>query len=178
MVGSSLSHARTTVSGPVGGYPAGSAVLIVSQVTTHGVATCLRDLVDAAVSGGYGVTVACPAAGDLATWAQERGAVWERLEMRRSPHPSDIVALLRLRRLVRSHGLVHLHSSKAGALGRIALASLGPGRPPSAFTPHGWSWLVGGWLAPLYRRIERMLLPVTTAVVAVSDEERSAGLAV
>jgi len=178
MVGNSLSHAKTTVSEPVTGYLAGSAVLIVSQVTTHGVAICLRDLIDAAVNSGYGVTVACPAAGDLATWAQERGAVWERLEIRRSPHPTDIAAVLRLRRLARSHGLVHLHSSKAGALGRIALASLGPRRPASVFTPHGWSWLVGGWLAPLYRLIERILLSVTTAVVAVSDEERSVGRAV
>jgi glycosyltransferase involved in cell wall biosynthesis len=45
----------------------------------------------------------------------------------------------------------------------------------SVFTPHGWSWLVGGWATPAYRLIERILLPVTTAVVAVSEEERSHG---
>ena len=74
--------------------------------------------------------------------------------------------------------MVHLHSSKAGAVGRIALASLWRARPLSAFTPHGWSWLVGGRLAPLYRLFERLLFPLSTAVVAVSDEERSAGRAV
>jgi glycosyltransferase involved in cell wall biosynthesis len=46
------------------------------------------------------------------------------------------------------------------------------------FTPHGWSWLVGGWLSPLYRLVERILFPVTRAVVAVSEEERSSGQAV
>jgi glycosyltransferase involved in cell wall biosynthesis len=153
-------------------------ILIVSQVTVSGVAVCIRDLVRAAVANGYDVTVACPSQGDLATWAEEEGATWERVDMRRAPHPSDIVALLRVRRLCRASNLVHLHSSKAGAIGRLALASLGASRPVSAFTPHGWSWLVGGRAQPAYRLIEKALLPVTTAVVAVSNEERSDGRAV
>jgi glycosyltransferase involved in cell wall biosynthesis len=170
---------------PVGrGWPAsgraagGHRVLIVSQATADGVAVCVRDLVGAAVASGYEITVACPSAGDLAGWVQERGAAWERLEMRRSPHPGDMPAVVRLRQLARSHALVHLHSSKAGAVGRLALASLGRRRPPSVFTPHGWSWLVGGWLAPGYRLTERIMLPVTGAVVAVSAEERAHGQAV
>lgn len=155
-----------------------SRILIVSQVTVSGVAICVRDLVEAAVSRGYQVTVACPPTGDLPAWVQERGAVWERLEMRRSPHPSDILAVIRLRRLARTHGLVHVHSSKAGVVGRLAVASLGSRRPPVVFTPHGWSWLVGGRLAPAYRMIERVMLPLATPVVAVSDEERANGQAV
>ena len=98
--------------------------------------------------------------------------------MRRPPHPSDILAVMRLRRLARTHDLVHLHSSKAGVVGRLAVASLGPRRPPVVFTPHGWSWLVGGWLAPLYRWTERVALPLATAVVAVSEEEQAHGQAV
>jgi glycosyltransferase involved in cell wall biosynthesis len=152
-------------------------VLIVSQVTSSGVAICVRDLVQAAVSGGYQITVACPSAGDLATWAQEQGATWEPLELRRSPHPSDILAVARIRRLARQSALVHLHSSKAGAVGRLALASLRQRRPASVFTPHAWSWLVGGRLAPAYRLFERLMLPVTTAVVAVSSQERCDGQA-
>jgi glycosyltransferase involved in cell wall biosynthesis len=155
-----------------------SRVLVVSQATVDGVAVCVRDLVQAAVNGGYHVTVACPAGGHLPAWVRQRGAAWERLEMRRSPHPSDILAALRLRRLARTHDLVHLHSSKAGVVGRLAVASLGPRRPPVVFTPHGWSWLVGGRLAPLYRWIERIVLPLATVVVAVSEEERAHGRAV
>jgi glycosyltransferase involved in cell wall biosynthesis len=142
-----------------------------------GVAICVRDLVQAAVDRGYKITVACPAGGDLASWAQERGAAWERVEMRRSPHPSDVLAIARIRRLARSSDLVHLHSSKAGAVGRLALASLGRRRPASVFTPHAWSWLVGGRLAPAYRLIEQIMMPVTTVVVAVSAEERLQGQA-
>ena len=158
--------------------PEPGRVLIVSQATVDGVAICVRDLIQAAVSEGYAVTVACPPDGDLPGWARQRRARCERIDMRRAPHPSDILAILRIRRLVREHALVHLHSSKAGAVGRIALASLGRRRPPSVFTPHGWSWLVGGRMEPAYRLFERIMLPVTTAVVAVSAEERSNGLAV
>lgn len=143
-----------------------------------GVAICVRDLVEVAVDRGYKVTVACPSGGDLAAWAKERGATWEPVEMRRSPHPSDVLAVARIRRLARTSDLVHLHSSKAGAVGRLALASLGRSRPASIFTPHAWSWLAGGSLAPAYRLIERIMMPVTTAVVAVSPEERSDGQAV
>jgi glycosyltransferase involved in cell wall biosynthesis len=153
-------------------------ILIVSQVTVDGVAVCVRDLVQAAIGAGYQVTVACPEAGHLSAWVRQRGAAWERLEMRRSPHPSDILAVMRLRRLARTHDLVHLHSSKAGVVGRLAVASLGARRPPVVFTPHGWSWLVGGRLAPLYRWTERIVLPLATTVIAVSEEERAHGQAV
>ena len=155
-----------------------SRILIVSQATVYGVAACVRDLIRAAVAGGYEVTVACPSKGDLAAWAEEAGAKWERVEMWRYPHPGDLFAVLRVRRLSRASTLVHLHSSKAGAVGRLALSSLGGTRPLSVFTPHGWSWLVGGWAGSASRLIERILLPVTTAVVTVSDEERSHGQAV
>ncbi len=178
---SSLAKLHVPEPRPAGSGPAGlvprSRVLIVSQATSDGVAVCLRDLIEAAIGGGYLVTVACPAAGDLARWATERGAYWERLDMRRAPHPSDLVALARLRSLARGHCLVHLHSAKAGAVGRLALASLGRGRPASVFTPHAWSWLAGRRLAPLYRMLERTMLPLTDAVVAVSEEERASGQA-
>jgi glycosyltransferase involved in cell wall biosynthesis len=170
-------HPERSITGVRPGHPPRSSVLIVSQPTTEGVAVCVRDQADAALGSGFHVTMACPEAGGLAAWAIEHGVRWEKVEMRRSPHISDFAAIMQVRRLARSHALVLLHSSKAGAIGRIALASLGPRRPPSVFTPHGWSWLVGGWLSPLYRLTERILLPVTTAVVAVSNEERSAGLA-
>ncbi|HEX2320405.1 MAG TPA: glycosyltransferase [Streptosporangiaceae bacterium] len=170
-------HRERSISGLCPGHPRPSRLLILSQPTTEGVAVCVRDQVDAAVRSGCHVTVACPQAGDLAAWAIERGAEWERVEMRRSPHLSDFAAVAKVRRLTLSHDLVLLHSSKAGAVGRVALASLGRRRPPSVFTPHGWSWLVGGRLSALYRLTERILLPVTTFVVAVSGEERSAGRA-
>jgi glycosyltransferase involved in cell wall biosynthesis len=70
--------------------------------------------------------------------------------------------------------LVHLHSSKAGLAGRLALR----GSIPTVFQPHGWSFLaapvamrklVAGW--------ERAALRWTHALICVSEGERSLGVA-
>ncbi|WP_206919541.1 glycosyltransferase [Alicyclobacillus suci] len=52
---------------------------------------------------------------------------------------SDISSSLKLRRLLKSlrPDIVHLHSSKAGALGRIACVGL---EPKVVYTPHGFSF--------------------------------------
>jgi glycosyltransferase involved in cell wall biosynthesis len=156
--------------------PRPEQVLLVAQPTEGGVAVCVRDLASAAVSAGFAVTVACPRHGDLAPAVRAAGAAWVPLEMIRSPSPSDPVLVAKLRRLVCRADLVHLHSSKAGALGRLALALLpARRRPPCVFTPHGWSFKVGGPLAPAYRAFERRAAALADAVVAVSAEEAELG---
>ena len=148
-------------------------LLHVSQPTTDGVGHCVRDLVSAGVSAGYDVTVACPE-GPLSAWARGSGARWIRLDLARRPSLADVVHVRRLREIMAEYDVVHLHSSKAGAIGRLALMLTRP-RPSCVFTPHGWSWLVGGRRAPAYRAIERALAPVADAIVAVSDEDLEMG---
>jgi glycosyltransferase involved in cell wall biosynthesis len=46
------------------------------------------------------------------------------------------------------------------------------------FTPHSWSWNVGGRLAALYRLLERRLAKATDVIVAVSGQEAEEGRAV
>lgn len=154
--------------------------VIVSQPVDGGVAVCVRQLVAAAVHAGHEVTVVCPpqTAGPLAAWIVEAGARHVPLDMARAPGARDLSDLLAIRRLVRDADVVHLHSSKAGALGRVAVRSLGGRRPPVVFTPHAWSWLVGGRLAPLYRGVERLLAPLADRIVAVSNAEAEDGLRV
>jgi glycosyltransferase involved in cell wall biosynthesis len=68
---------------------------------------------------------------------------------------------------------VHLHSSKAGLAGRLALR----GRRPTLFQPHGWPWQAGGGLVGAAAiRWERIAARWTTALVCVSDAERVAGV--
>lgn len=103
----------------------------------------------------------------------DAGATVHFVEMRRLPvHPANAVAVIRLRRLVhtRRPALVHLHSSLAGALGRVAAASGPVGR---VYTPHGIN------PGPLTRVVERVLGHRTDRVVALSpsDAERIRGLA-
>src|SRR5438132_2938733 len=151
-------------------------LLLVSQPTAEGAAIHVASLAAAAVSGGHSVTVACPAGGNLSLWAHEAGARWVESDLARRPAPSDLTHGLRLRRLMAGADVVHLHSSKAGALGRLALAGLPRGRRPACvFTPHAWSWLPGGVAAPLYRSVERALGHVADVIVAVSPEEAAQG---
>lgn len=155
-------------------------VLMVSQPVDYGVAVFVRQLTQAAIAAGHRVTVACPGPdeGPLAGWIESAGARHERVDMARRPALRDLLDLWSIRRLARGRDVVHLHSSKAAALGRVAVASIGRHRPAVVVTPHYWSWLVGGRLARLYRRIERVLVRRCDAIVAVSEREAVEGRAV
>jgi glycosyltransferase involved in cell wall biosynthesis len=155
-------------------------VLIVSQPVAYGVAIYVRQLTQAAVEAGHHVTVVSPGAdrGPLAGWIEETGAAHHTLDMARMPGPRDVFDLLTLRRLARGKDVVHLHSSKAAVLGRLAAISMSRRRRPAiVVTAHYWSWLVGGRWAPLYRWIERLLAHSCDVIVAVSEREASEGRA-
>jgi len=151
--------------------------LVVAQPATYGVAVCVRQLVEAALAAGHRVTVACPgeSVGPLAGWVRAAGGELAPLDMRREPAPRDLADAVTLRRLMRGRDLVHLHSSKAAALGRVAAASLGRRRPVVIVTPHAWSWMVGGRMMPAYRAIERQLARWSDGLIAVSEEEAAEG---
>ena len=158
----------------------GLDVLLVSQPVSYGVAVFVRHLAEAAVAAGHRVTVVCPGPerGPLARWVEAAGATHVALDMARGPALRDVGDLWSIRRLARGRDVVHLHSSKAAALGRVASLSLGRHRPAVVMTPHYWSWLVGGRLAPLYRWIEQALARAGDAIVAVSEREAHEGRAV
>ena len=153
-------------------------VLIVSQSVDYGVAIYVRQLTQAAVAAGHAVTVVSPgsARGPLQAWVEAAGARHRSLDMARSPSIRDPFDVLTLRGLARGRDVVHLHSSKASALGRVAARSIGRrDRPVVVMTPHYWSWLVGGRWSSLYRWIERALAGRCDAIVAVSEREATEG---
>ena len=153
-------------------------VLVVSQPVDYGVAVYVRHLTAAAVAAGHRVTVVSPGGdhGPLAAWVRSAGADHRTLNMARKPAVRDVFDLVALRRLARGRDVVHLHSSKAAALGRVAALSLGVRRRPAVVvTAHYWSWLVGGRWAPLYRWIERRLARRCDSIVAVSEGEATEG---
>jgi glycosyltransferase involved in cell wall biosynthesis len=102
------------------------------------------------------------------------GANWIELPMVRRPALSDVAALRALRRLLSDYDLVHLHSSKAGVIGRIAAATVAK-PPPVVFTPHGWSWYSSGLLGWAYKLVERWAARHGQVIVAVSEEELDDG---
>lgn len=99
--------------------------------------------------------------------------------LRRAISPwRDTLALAELVRLIRRvrPDVVHTSSSKAGVLGRIAAWLAGV--PIRIFTVHGWAFAASGdGTAHLYRWADRLVSPLTTATICVSELERASGLA-
>src|SRR2546430_1671476 len=115
----------------------------------------------------------------MAFVADELGIEVERIEeLHREISPiRDALAIVRLARLirrVRPH-ILHTHTAKAGAVGRLAALLAGAARPPIVVhTFHGH--VLRGYFDPLrtagFRLLERWLARTSTALVAVSPQVR------
>ncbi|WP_265555296.1 glycosyltransferase [Serratia grimesii] len=71
--------------------------------------------------------------------------------------------------------IVHLHSTFAGAIGRIVLLFMYPlRRPKVVYCPHAFSFLMQGdsKYSRFFSKIEKLLLPLTDAVICVSQFEK------
>lgn len=151
-------------------------VLHVSQPTEYGVAECVSQLVDDQVARGWSVTVACPAEGALASSSVEVGARHQPWEAARSPTRGVGREVVRLRAIVRetSPDVIHLHSSKAGLIGRLTVR----GRIPTFFHTQAWSFLaLPQALRPLATGWERLAARWATATVCASEGEAAEGKA-
>jgi glycosyltransferase involved in cell wall biosynthesis len=152
---------------------------LVTLAETGGAQTYVAALLRALV-GSYQVTVVAHGDGPLRQAAERAGADFVSLRHVRRPISIwrdllGLVELVRLLRRVRPH-LLHASSSKAGVLGRIAgwLTRV----PVRIFTVHGWAFTASTGLSSLvYRWAERLVRPLTTTTVCVSESERVAGIA-
>ena len=151
-------------------------VLHVSQVSeTGGLTHCVADYVRLQREQGWDVTVACPP-GDLQRLAGEAGADVVTWHASRQPGTGLVGEVRTLRQVVAAAdpGLVHLHSSKAGLVGRLVLR----GRRPTVFSPHSWSFhAVDGLLRVLALLWERVATRWAGVVLCVSEAEKAEGLA-
>ena len=117
--------------------------------------------------------------GSMAFVAEELGVSFVRVpQLHREISPlGDAVAVIRLARFIRRERpqLLHTHTAKAGAVGRIAALLAGRNdRPILVHTFHGH--VLRGYFGPLktgfFRLVERSLARVTDALVAVSPQVR------
>src|SRR5438034_5154415 len=132
------------------------------------------------LTSDFDVTLAAHGSGPLREAARAAGVPFVQLShLRRNLHAwHDVLALFELVRLCRRlrPDIVHAHSSKAGALGRLAAALARV--PIRIFTVHGWSFAAyGGLPGRLYLWVERRLRRLTTAVVCVAAASRDVGVA-
>jgi glycosyltransferase involved in cell wall biosynthesis len=149
-------------------------VLHVSQPGGGGVARVVAELAADQAERGYDVVVAGPAAGDLERWLARERVRFVEWRARRSPGPHAFLEARDLIRIISAErpGLVHLHSSKAGLAGRLALR----GRLPTLFQPHSWSFeALRGPLRAAAAAWERRAASWTDTIVCVSEEERARG---
>ena len=151
-------------------------LLLAAQPLDGGVSRHVVELARALPREELAVEVACPR--ESLTWSslEGSGVRLHAIEPHREPRPGDARSLAALVRLAGGFDVVHVHSAKAGFLGRLAAALRGR-RRACVFTPHGWSWwAAAGAEAQLYLRLERMAAHWCRAIVALSDDERQAGL--
>lgn len=154
-------------------------ILYVLEANIGGTRRHLRDLTEGVVAAGNRVTVVLsfgrdPLARDedLPFYSRLGVHVIE-LPMRRAISPfADSLAYHRLRSLIRREkpDLVHAHSSKAGALARLARLGM---RVPVVYTPHVFPFLMQG-ASSFYRRFERWAADHTAGVVCVTRQEAEA----
>ncbi len=110
---------------------------------------------------------------DIARFRQAGVAV-EVVPMKRRIAPlADVVAVVRLARLLRRlrPDLVHAHSSKAGILARVAARMAGG--VPTVYTPHAFSFLSDSPMRGLFLLCERLAARGTGRLIAVSREEQA-----
>jgi glycosyltransferase involved in cell wall biosynthesis len=153
-------------------------VLLAAQPVEGGVPAHVLDLVAGLDPARFELDVVCPRTSTL--WrglANDPRVTLHALSPTRRPALTDSASLARLTALARAADIVHGHSSKAGFLARLAAAATGR-RAACLFTPHGWSfWSATGATRALYLRLERLAARAGSTIIAVSEQERDAGLA-
>lgn len=149
-------------------------VLHVAQPSDGGVATYVDLLARDQHRRGWPVAVACGATGQLGAALASGGVTVHDWPANRSPWrglPGERRALAAVIRRF-DPDVVHLHSSKAGLVGRLLLR----GSRPTIFQPHAWSWLaVSGPVSAASRTWERRAARWTDAIVCVSQSECALG---
>lgn len=139
----------------------------------------VRDLATAARDHGHSTVVVTSGGGPLLDELHRLGTPTILLKHLRQPiRPlSDARALREVRAMLLDTrpDLVAAHSSKAGILARLAGRSLGI---PVVFTAHGWAFTPGvpPMQAGLYRRIERLVGPLASRIITVSEFDRELAL--
>ncbi len=91
---------------------------------------------------------------------------------------SDSKAVLAVRKVIKKHkpDIVYCHSSKAGAIGRMADMGI---KNTLIYNAHGWSFNIkgaSGKKTKLYEMVEKMLAPITDKIVCISEYEKKSAL--
>ena len=103
---------------------------------------------------------------------------FEYVDMKREINlKSDLSAIVHIRKIIKKYNpdVVYLHSSKAGAIGRIANLGF---KNRSLYNPHGWAFNMNcsSIKKKIYLYIEKLLAPLCTFIIAISDFEKDCAI--
>lgn len=137
-----------------------------------GVETYLRQVVQNIDRDRFEIIIASPEKDTLREFCAVHQITHHVLHMARGANPiGDLASVFRIRKLIgreKPH-LVHLHSSKAGFVGRIAAKTK---KCKSLFTPHGVSYLsFTGFKRLIFFSLELFAKRYTHRVLAISHSE-------
>jgi len=154
---------------------------VIARLNVGGPALHVAYLTAGLADRGYDTTLVAGTVGrgeeSMAFVTEAKGVRVEVIdELHRNISPfRDARAILRLAQLIRRERptILHTHTAKAGAVGRLAALLAGPARPPIVVhTFHGH--VLRGYFNPVasrgFRVLERVLAHTTTMLVAVSPE--------
>lgn len=151
-------------------------ILHVLEATGYGALRYVRDFIRALPNDSFEMALAYSTVradpGFSSTLEETRAKGWHLFPVKMFPAISpanDLRSVCELRQVLRTYRpqIMHCHSSKAGALGRIAALGLSP-RPRVIYTPNS----LAAHLGMQYLIAERMLAPLTDRFVAISESER------
>lgn len=108
-----------------------------------------------------------------------RGLVdsFEQIEMTRAIGGNDLKAIKSVRNLIKRYNpdIVYAHSSKAGAIARVADIGL---KNRCVYNPHGWAFNMrcSAKKKAMYTAIEKMAAPFCDKIICISDAEKQSAL--
>jgi glycosyltransferase involved in cell wall biosynthesis len=156
---------------------------VIARLNVGGPALHVAYLTEGLAARGYDTTLVAGSLAhgeqSMAYVARQRGARIVTLpHLAREVSPlNDLLAVRHLAKLIRAERpqILHTHTAKAGAVGRVAALLAGDARPPIVVhTFHGH--VLRGYFNPaatlMFRTLERWLASVTTRLIAVSPEVR------
>lgn len=108
-----------------------------------------------------------------------RGLVdsFEQVEMTRAIGSNDLKAIKSVRALIKKYNpdIVYAHSSKAGAIARVADIGL---KNHCVYNPHGWAFNMrcSAKKKAMYTAIEKVAAPFCDKIICISDAEKRSAL--
>lgn len=103
--------------------------------------------------------------------------IFEQIEMQRAIGTADLRAAFKIRELIKKYrpDIVYGHSSKAGALVRMANVGL---KNKCVYNPHGWAFNMKGSKKKqiMYAWLERIMAPFCDRVICISVAEKQYAL--